>query len=90
MSIPLMKRFWILLHPGCKIRRISLTCNNIRGQPSELQLNMFEDPDKQVKNYNLQTTMLDLKARYGKNIILKGFNYDKAATGRERNMYIFS
>ena len=73
---------------GCKIRRISLTCNNVREQPSELQLNMFEDPDKQVKNYNLQTTMLDLKARYGKNIILKGFNYDKAATGRERNMYI--
>lgn len=77
-----------IVDPGCKIRRINLTCNNVRHQQEILQLNMFEDPQKQIDNYNLQTTVLDLKARYGKNIILKGFNYDKAATGRERNMYI--
>ena len=77
-----------IVDPGCKIRRINLTCNNVREQQDVLQLNMFEDTQKQIKNYNLQSTVIDLKARFGKNIILKGFNYDQAATGRERNMYI--
>ena len=32
--------------------------------------------------------MLGIRAKYGKNSILKGMNYDHAATGRERNEQI--
>ena len=52
------------------------------------QFNIFEDPQKQLKNKRIQETVLQLKARYGKNAILKGVNFDPAATGRERNLQI--
>ena len=32
--------------------------------------------------------MLGIRAKYGKNAILKGMNFDQAATGRERNNQI--
>ena len=35
-----------------------------------------------------EETMLEIRAKYGKNAILKGVNYDEAATGRERNTQI--
>ena len=70
------------------IRRICLCCNNVVPDQGVLQLNMFDDVNKQVRNKVIQETMLSIKARYGKNAILKGMNYDKAATGRERNMQI--
>lgn len=49
---------------------------------------MFEDTAKQVRNKAIQEAMLGIKARYGKNAILKGMNYEDAATGRERNKFI--
>ena len=33
-------------------------------------------------------TMLKIKSKYGKNSILKGMNYQEAATTRERNCQI--
>ena len=77
-----------IVDSSCAIRRINLTCNNVRQENEILQFNMFEDTGKQLKNKRIQETMLELKARYGKNIILKGVNFDKAATGRERNLQI--
>jgi DNA polymerase V len=53
-----------------------------------LQLNMFEDVTQQLKQKALQETLLDIRARYGKNAILKGMNFEEAATGRERNQQI--
>ena len=32
--------------------------------------------------------MLGIRAKYGKNAILKGMNFEEAATGRERNAQI--
>lgn len=55
---------------------------------NELQRNMFEDVTKQLRNKTLQETMVAIRARYGKNAILKGVNFDEAATGRERNTQI--
>jgi DNA polymerase V len=52
------------------------------------QLNMFVDTDKQMREMNLQHTILQIRAKYGKNAILKGMNFKKAATGRERNTQI--
>lgn len=43
---------------------------------------------KQLRNKALQEMMLGIRAKYGKNAILKGVNYEEAATGRERNTQI--
>ena len=77
-----------ITNPTLAIRRIGLSCNDVRTDTNELQLNMFEDVTKQIRNKALQDTVLAIRAKYGKNAILKGVNYDKAATGRERNEQI--
>lgn len=70
------------------ICRICLCCNSVVADQGVLQLTMFEDTTKQIRNKAIQETMLSIKARYGKNAILKGMNYEEAATGREQNMQI--
>jgi DNA polymerase V len=70
------------------VRRINLTCNRVMEDTGILQLNMFEDVSQQLRQKALQETLLGIRARYGKNSILKGMNYEEAATGRERNEQI--
>ena len=70
------------------IRRICISCNNVVEDRGGLQLSMFEDTTKQLRDKALQEAMLGIRAKYGKNSILKGMNYDPAATGRERNAQI--
>lgn len=53
-----------------------------------VQLNMFEDTSIQLRDRALQEALLDIRAKYGMNSILKGMNYMEAATGRERNNQI--
>ena len=77
-----------IINPSLAIRRIGLCCHSIVPDQGVLQLNMFEDTTKQIKDKAIQETILEIKAKYGKNAILKGMNYDEAATGRERNMQI--
>ena len=48
----------------------------------------IHDAAKQVRGKALQEAMLDIRARFGKNAILRGMNYAPAATGRERNNQI--
>ena len=70
------------------IRRVCLSCNNVVEDRGVLQLNMFEDTTKQLRDKALQEAMLGIRSKYGKNSILKGINYAPAATGRERNAQI--
>ena len=58
------------------------------SDPGNLQLNLFEDTTKQLRDKALQEALLDIRAKYGKNSILKGVNYLEAATGRLRNTQI--
>ena len=74
--------------PRFVIRRVCLSCNNVVEDRGVLQLSMFEDTTKQLRDKALQEAMLGIRAKYGKNSILKGMNYDPAATGRERNQQI--
>ncbi len=64
-----------------------------------VQLDLFEDVEKLEKEHReleealekenaLQETVLNLKKRFGKNTVLRGFNFEEGATGRERNMQI--
>lgn len=77
-----------IVNPAYPIRRICLCCNNVAKDSGAYQINMFEDVSSQLRNRAIQETMLCIKAKYGKNAILKGTNYDPAATGRERNLQI--
>ena len=77
-----------IVNPAYAIRRICLCCNSVVEDRGVYQLNMFDDITSQLRSRAIQETMLGIKAKYGKNAILKGINYDPAATGRERNLQI--
>lgn len=77
-----------IVNPAYVIRRIGISCNNVVEDHGALQLNMFEDVTKQLKNKAIQEAMLGIRAKYGKNAILKGMNFEEAATGIERNVQI--
>ena len=77
-----------IVNPNYGIRRVSLTCNDVVRDPNHLQLNIFEDPTKQLRNKALQEAMLGIRAKYGKNAILRGISYTPESTARERNNQI--
>lgn len=77
-----------IVNPAYVIRRIGLSCNGVVEDPQMLQLNMFEDVNRQLREKALQEALLAIRAKYGKNSVLKGMNYQEAATGRERNNQI--
>ena len=77
-----------IVQPEYVIRRIGLCCNNVAEDQGVFQLNMFDDTSKQLKNQAIQQAMLGIRSKYGKNAILKGMNFEDAATGRQRNAQI--
>lgn len=77
-----------IVNPAFVIRRIGITCNNVTEDTGVLQLNMFENVSKQMREKALQEALLGIRAKYGKNSILKGMNFEESATGRERNAQI--
>ena len=77
-----------IVNPAYGIRRVCLSCNNVVADHGNLQLNMFEDATKQLRNKALQETMLEIRYKYGKNSILRGISYTPASTARERNNQI--
>ena len=70
------------------IRRIIICCNDVETDQGVLQLNMFEDTSKQVRDKTISETVLGIRARYGKNAILKGMNLKPEGTQRVRNLQI--
>ncbi len=76
-----------IVNPRCPIRRITLTCNHI--VPEEYrQYSFFGDSEELERNRKLQTAMLGIKKKFGKNAILKGMNLEESATTQERNRQI--
>ena len=70
------------------IRQIALSANDVVGlAASELSLFNAYDVDEE-QDRNLQQAMLDIKAKYGKNSILRGISYYNKATGKIRNQLI--
>ena len=77
-----------IVNPAYGIRRVCLACNNVVEDHGTLQLNIFEDATKQIRNKALQEAMLGIRAKYGKNSILRGISYTPESTARERNLFI--
>ena len=85
------------------MKRITLAFGNIISETDALkkktyeQLNLFslktstinEDDLKELENEKkVQKVILDIKKKYGKNAILRGFDFEEGATGIERNNQI--
>ena len=49
---------------------------------------MSIEKDKLEKERKVQSAVLKIKKQFGKNAILKGFNYEEGATAKERNRQI--
>ena len=52
------------------------------------QINLFESLENQDKQKKLEKTIIELKAKMGKNVILKGMNLEESATTQIRNKLI--
>jgi len=75
------------------VRRVNIICNSVtdESETGVVQLSLFDSvvDDKSTKrNHEIQKAMLNIKKKFGKNSILKGMNYEDAATTRERNRQI--
>lgn len=69
------------------IRRINIGLGNLKDE-SFVSFTLFDNEEENEKEKNLQKTLLNIKARYGKNSILKAMNLDSKATTIKRNKLI--
>lgn len=69
------------------IRRITISFNRVTEQAYE-QYDLFTDPAQIERDRKLQTAVLDIKKKFGKDAILRGMDLQSAATTRERNHQI--
>ena len=70
--------------------------SDVKDEAETEQLTLFDDPAELQKKYEaeeaalarerrMQKALVNIKARYGKNAILKGMNLQEGATAIERN-----
>lgn len=80
-----------------KVRRVNLTVNHLisdldQDHTKPHQLSLFSNQQKieheAERNSKLQLAVLEIQSRFGKNALLKGTNFRKEATMRERNQQI--
>ena len=83
----LVKLYERIVDPYVPIRRLNITCNRVMDEAYH-QYNLFADADELERNRKVQTAVLDIKKKFGKNAILKGMNLQESATTMERNRQI--
>ena len=69
-------------------RRLGVCACDVISNDGVYQLGLFTDQEALDRERRLQGAMLEIRARYGNNAILKGNNFLEGATTRERNMQI--
>ena len=72
---------------GYGIRQIGISLNNLTYEP-DLQLSFFDDIEDEEKERKVETAMVGIRNKYGKNALLKGFNLYEKATGIKRNTMV--
>ena len=83
-----------VVDPSIPIRRMFINANDVRPDSSGHQLSLFElgddgaDSGESDKNRRIQETVNEIKSRFGKNAMLKGIDFEDAATARDRNNQI--
>lgn len=84
------------VNPKLLIRRITIDVADVKRENDATtkpkQLALFNDTQNNEENIRRERraneAVIAIKERYGKNAILKGINFEKGATGRERNAQI--
>ena len=78
------------MDPAKPIRRFNFSCNDLHPDLGNQQFSLFlgVDGDTLVRNRKIQQAVLGIRKRYGKNAMLKGVDFEPAATTRERNRQI--
>lgn len=79
------KLFDRIADPDLLVRRITITANRLTPDEGVYQLSLFTDTRKLENEKRLQTALLGIKKKYGKNAVLKGVNFLDGATMRQRN-----
>ena len=59
-----------VVNPLYPVRRINITVNRVSEDNGAEQLSMLENNAETAKNKAIQETVLEIKAKYGKNAIL--------------------
>ena len=72
---------------GILIRRLGISFGGIMDESAE-GYDFFTDLDSLKKERTLERTILNIKSKYGKNAILRGFDLQEGATQKERNKLI--
>ena len=86
-----MELFQRIIDPTLQVRRIYVVASHILPEEKAdgLQLGLFDQtPVDLDKERRQQEAILEIRRRFGKNAILKGMNFEDAATTRERNSQI--
>lgn len=89
-----IKLYRQLYQPSLFLRRLTVTLNNlidITSTRTYQQLNIFHQATDQPTvrhEHQLQDAILKIKAKFGKNAILRGISFNPAATARQRNQQI--
>lgn len=88
-----------IVNPKLLVRRITVSACRVidekeaeKNQPYE-QMDMFsmvdnknaQEKEERAREKKLQTAMIDIKKKFGKNAILKGMNFEDGATAKDRN-----
>ena len=76
-----------IVDPSRPIRRVGITCNNIVHEQYH-QMDMFLDTAEAEKQRRLQSAMLNIQSRFGKDAMLRGMNLEEGAMTRIRNHQI--
>ena len=76
-----------VVNPRCPIRRLGITFNNVVDEGCE-GYDLFTDFDEIEREKTLEHTVLDIKERFGKNAVLRGFDLEEGATTVIRNKLI--
>ena len=79
-----------IVDPAKPIRRFNFSCNDLHPDLGNQQFSLFlgVDGDALVRNRKIQQAVLGIRKKYGKNAMLKGVDFEPAATTRERNRQI--
>ena len=95
MCAAILRLYDRIVDPDLLIRRVNVVAENVileRDKPEDepMQLDFFSDLEKQEKEHEhrLQKATLAIQEKYGKNAIVKGMNFLKGGTTRERNEQI--
>ncbi len=90
MAERLMPVFDEVMNKEALVRGFIVSCNNVLPDEEDMQMSFFDMEVDEVSSQDkkLQTAMLDIKEKFGKNAIFKSMDLEEAATTLERNKQI--